>query len=1232
MALGSGPGHPLSRRFLLLGGATMVWSVLSLLLRLSLWLHTGAPLLLGELSTLACSLLAPLLLAFSSRYAGERRRWPDVVVIGSLALTAALAVPLMAGLIVGEPYALPAGATVIPLSPWGRAAGCAVAAPMALAVWILWRRPRALREPHVPLSAALLFAALVASGVLGLVHPVLSFSVAIGVCVLGWGVARRQLFDPLRERARRLELIGRVGARASAELDLDRLLDEASRLVRDAFRYYSVAILLVDGDSLVLRASTLLAPEAIGDRRLKIGAEGITGSVAATGTPALVPDVTHDRRYVSLSIDVRTRSELSVPIRLGGAIIGVLDAQSVVMDAFDEVDVFTLQTIADQLATAIGNARLYEQAARRAERLALAARISAAVGATLDLDDLMETVHREMTPVFGADAFFIALYDRDADELDYRIQVDEGMREAPGRERVGPGFTARLIRQKRPLLVRDMATELPDLPAPRLWGTGKLPISWLGAPMLLAGEVVGVICVQTYGPRRYDEGDMQLLTSLADQVAIAVGNARLYETAMRELAERERASRVLRESEEQFRNLAEQSPNMIFIFGGGRLRYANFRCEQVMGWSREEIVVAGFTWRALVSPASRPAVGAHFIRRLRGEDTGPLEVTLAPRDGQQLEAILTTSLIQAAGERAVLGILTDISARKRTERLLQALNMASLTMMQSMSPGEIFPIALGALSSLGFAAAVLLVEPGTRRIELRYAVDPQGTMGTLDPGTATLDIDGLSILRRIVDNAETVLADIEGAELWAWRAVRGQLPGLAPASGSVIFSPLHVGDEVFGVLAIEAERYGEDDLQTATAFALAAGAGWRKTTLMTELSRSLGELESTQERLLHAQKMEAIGRLAGGIAHDFNNLLTVISGYADLLAVSLDAEHAAQADVAEIKTAIHRAAALTGRLVAFSRKQPLQPAVLDLDAVVSGSVRLLGPLIGEDIELSVELEPGVGSVRADTGQLEQIIVNLAVNARDAMPSGGRLRLWTTSCEVAPGAAPPVAGLGPGRWAVLCVGDNGIGMSEEVQRHLFEPFYTTKEEGKGTGLGLSTVYGIVQQNGGTIKVTSAVGRGTRFAIYLPAVEGTPARPPEAGAEPERQRGSGTILVVEDEQTVRDLSVRVLQGAGYRTLVAGGAHEALVVSHEEPGEIDVLLTDLVLPGGLTGVDLARRLVVARPRLEVIYTSGYAPEALVSLGMPAGTARFLPKPFEPVGLLAVIARALADRAAVG
>jgi len=365
-----------------------------------------------------------------------------------------------------------------------------------------------------------------------------------------------------------------------------------------------------------------------------------------------------------------------------------------------------------------------------------------------------------------------------------------------------------------------------------------------------------------------------------------------------------------------------------------------------------------------------------------------------------------------------------------------------------------------------------------------------------------------------------------------------------------------------------------------------------------------------EEQYQQAQKMEAVGQLAAGVAHDFNNLLTVILGFCDLLLADFDPADRRHADIAEIQKAGTRAARLTRQLLAFSRKEIIEPKLLDLNVIVADIRRLLERLIGEDVRVVLVSAGAVAPVLCDQGQVEQIIVNLAVNARDAMPSGGTLTIETATVELRDDVANSRGGMKAGRYVALTVTDTGTGMSPEVQARLFEPFFTTKGAGKGTGLGLATVHGIVTRCGGHLKVVSEVGRGTSFTAYfLPAEAAWPiAAAPAPAVRP--RAGVQTILVVEDEEGLRQLTRRLLVRQGYTVLVAANADEASLLFEENPS-IDLLLTDVVMPGA-SGPELVTRLVERRPALKVIYMSGYTDDAIVHHGVLDPGIAFVHKPF--------------------
>jgi PAS domain S-box-containing protein len=392
---------------------------------------------------------------------------------------------------------------------------------------------------------------------------------------------------------------------------------------------------------------------------------------------------------------------------------------------------------------------------------------------------------------------------------------------------------------------------------------------------------------------------------------------------------------------------------------------------------------------------------------------------------------------------------------------------------------------------------------------------------------------------------------------------------------------------------------------------------------ITERKRAAAALEKLEGQLRQSQKMEAIGQLAGGVAHDFNNLLGVIIGYSGLLLRDLPAGSPEARRIAEIRSAADRAAGLTKQLLAFSRRQVLQPRVLDLNALVSEAESMLARVISENVEIVTVLAPGLGRVRADPGQIQQVLLNFAVNARDAMPAGGRLTLETRNVELGASAAERHPGLAPGRYVALLVGDTGHGMPPEVLEHMFEPFYTTKEQGHGTGLGLATVYGVVTQSGGHVEVESAVGRGTTFKVYLPvadAAEDQPAAPP-AAVRPATE----TILLIEDADALREMVQEILEAEGYRVLAAENAERALAAAASHAGPIALVITDVVMPG-MSGPAVAERMQQLRPETRVLFMSGYTDEAIGREGVLDVETHFIQKPFSAEALLRKVREVLA------
>ena len=471
-----------------------------------------------------------------------------------------------------------------------------------------------------------------------------------------------------------------------------------------------------------------------------------------------------------------------------------------------------------------------------------------------------------------------------------------------------------------------------------------------------------------------------------------------------------------------------------------------------------------------------------------------------------------------------------------------------------------------------------------------------------------------------------LLLDEEGRVTYVAASSRRHL-GRAPEElvGQSVFDLLHPEDREFGgTLLTEAlQRPGEG--VTAEMRLKHADGSWRTmesigvnrlddpaVDAIVLTARDITDRRKMSEQLRQAQKMEAVGQLAGGIAHDFNNLLTAILGYCNLMLDDLPRENALRSDVEEIKSAGERAASLTRQLLAFSRRQMLQPQVVDVNVLVHQMEKLLRRLISEDVELVTSLAPSLPPVKVDPASIEQVLVNLAVNARDAMPAGGRVTIETTTIELDESYAATHATVVPGRYVMLAVSDTGEGMDATTRARVFEPFFTTKEQGKGSGLGLATVYGIVKQSGGYIWVYSEPGHGSVFKIYLPFAEAAVAPRAEGRRAAADARGLETVLLVEDEDAVRALAREVLRRHGYVVLEARHGLDALRMAERHQDLIQLLITDVVMPH-MSGRDLAERLGAVRPNMKVLYISGYTDHAVMHRHLTPGAA-FLQKPFTP------------------
>jgi two-component system cell cycle sensor histidine kinase/response regulator CckA len=826
-----------------------------------------------------------------------------------------------------------------------------------------------------------------------------------------------------------------------------------------------------------------------------------------------------------------------------------------------------------------------------------------------------------------------------------------------------------------------------------------------------------------YRLRRHD-GEYRWILDMGVPRFTPEGEFEGYIGSVIDITDRRRTEEALKESEARYRTQVENAPEAIVVFDAdtGRFAEANDNALRLWGLSREELLRAD---PAVLSPAvqpderpSAPAMAANLGRALQGE-TPVFEWTHRDARGRDFPCEVRLVRLPSATRRLIRGSVTDISQRKRAEKLQSALYRIAATTSATEDLDEFYGAIHRIVGELMYAENfyVALHDPRTDTISFPYCVDEvDPTPGPMRPGnglTAWVLRTGQPLLTLDNDFHEMVKrgeVELIGSDSEAWLGV--PLQGRGKTFGVLVvqsydprvrfdesdkdllhFVSRHIAVALERRRAQEAMRESEERYRLlfernlagvyrmtlvgrilecndalARIFGYASreevvdrdiavlypdtrqrrgffeailrerslanyemrgarkdgGAAWTFQNAALLADEQAGEVivEGTvvdvterrqlEDQLRQSQKMEGIGQLAGGIAHDFNNLLTTVLGYSDMALSQLSPHDPIRDEIEEIRKAGERASNLTRQLLAFSRKQVFDPKVVDLNALLADSSRMLARLIGEHIRFVTRLEPELGNVRADPGQIEQVIVNLVVNARDAMPDGGALTVRTENADVDAAASRRHFGVAPGRYVVMAVEDTGVGIDPETQKRIFEPFFTTKETPRGTGLGLATVYGIVSQSGGQIFVSSAPGRGATFAIYLPRVDELAAAAAAAPAGVPH-RGSETILLVDDEDAVRGLTRRCLEASGYTVLQASNAEDALEIAARFAGRLDLLLTDVIMPGA-SGPELSRRLTEHRPGTRVLYVSGYTDAAMASHVALDDGASFLPKPFTP------------------
>ncbi len=794
-------------------------------------------------------------------------------------------------------------------------------------------------------------------------------------------------------------------------------------------------------------------------------------------------------------------------------------------------------------------------------------RISDAVHRTQNLDELFGVIHGIVGELMPADNFYIALYDQALDLIQFPYFRDE-RDTTPTPMRPGKCLTCHVLTTGEPLLIRpDQYLELER--TGEVERKGSPSVDWLGVPLKTQrGEIIGVMAVQTYADDvRLEEGDKEILVFVSRQVAMAI--------------ERKRADEQLTREHALLATLINHLPDAVFVKDReSRFMYANPVLARLMEAEGPEALLGKTDFDFF--PAS---VAGQF--RADEEELMRTGKPLADKDETRYDSsgnrmtILTTKLPlrdQAGEIIGLVGVSRDLTERVQAEEALRA-SEARLESIFKSSP-----------TGIALAAGRLLRQVNERFCELT--------------GYSREELIGQELRRLYPSDEVYVAAEIEldcGIQHKGW--------------GTVETRWLHKDGEEIDVL-INAAPLDRADVNHGMTISV-SDIRDRK-----EAERGRDQLE---QQLWQLQKMESIGRLAGGVAHDFNNLLTAISGNIQLALMDTEKGRLPVSRLQQALKAAETASSLTQQLLAFSRKQIIEPKIVDLNEILTNMREMLARLVGEDVQLAIIPSPELGRVKVDAAQIEQIVVNLCSNARDAMPNGGQLTIETSNVALDERYCQAHSWATPGEHVQLAVSDTGVGLTREALQHVFEPFFTTKARGKGTGLGLAMVYGAVKQNGGNVEVYSEPGRGTTFKIYLPRVTGqTDEATAVAFDVEELAYGSETILLVEDGDYIREFAEDVLRQSGYEVIACATVREAIDHSRSFTGRIHLLLTDVVLPDG-NARDLARTIRAERPELRVLFTSGYAENVIVHHGVLDPGVQFIGKPFTAAALARKIREAL-------
>ena len=1021
-----------------------------------------------------------------------------------------------------------------------------------------------------------------------------------------------RLFQAERAAREQAEKLQAATQALSATLDLQQVFEGILRELQSVLPYDSASVQQLQGERLeIIGGHGFPDLDALLGEGFELAdSDNPNREVVRTRAPLILDDAA--AAYAGFRREphaqARIRSWLGVPLLFGDRLLGMIALDKRESGFYTQEHARLAMAFAAQAAIAIENARLYQEAQQRLRELALLFETSATLSATMDLDTVLHTMAQRITTALAAEGCAISVIEPEEATvvtlLDYSPDPDAWQPTPPGTSYPLANYpaTRQVLVERRPLTV--LASDPRADPAEVAWMAAAGVRALLMVPLAVGDKVIGLLeLMETGQERAYAPAEITLCQTLANQGAAVLENARLYEEARRrnkELALLNRVIAASAASQDVQQILETACTELALAFGLPQAAAALFDEDKTEAVTVAEYLAEG---RPTAMGAIIPAVGTPSSQYLLQHnaplvvDDAQTDLRLAPIHGlMRQRGTVSLLLLPLVVEGEVVGTLeldaveprrfssveVDL-AQRVAQQVSGALGRARLVAAQRRLSTAVEQSA-ESIAVTATDGTVLYVNPALERVSGYSRAEVLGqTLQILGSGKQ--------------DSAfyEQVQRTIAAGQVWQGRHVSRRKDGSLYTEEATIAPVRNQAGEIVNYVAT-----------------------------MRDISREM-ELE---EQFRQAQKMEAVGRLAGGVAHDFNNLLTIIHLSARLLERKLSAEDPLWQHVQRIRETGERATKLTGQLLAFSRQGVMEPKVIDLNHMAAEVTEMLFRLIGEDIELVTHLSDGLWPVYADPIQIEQILFNLAVNARDAMPQGGTLSISTANLALDRAYADRQLDVQPGEYVMLAVSDTGVGMDDQVRAHLFEPFFTTKERGKGTGLGLATVFGIVRQHGGHIQVCSEPGHGATFRIYLPRTEDVEARPPEpaqaplpSGPTPARE----TLLLIEDEADVRVLAAQILDSQGYRILAAANGSEAIRLSEEYDGPIHLVLTDVVMPQ-MSGPEVAEQLSAQRPEMRVLYMSGYADEAAVQHVRPTKQIPFLPKPFSVEQLLLKV-RAVLD-----